>query len=110
MEIIKKIFGYVRELQEFLKITKDGYYEHLIVGLLIACLISHVYFEKTPDKFKSIFIGISTAFFVGILKECYDFTIFGSDFSIADVFYTVLGSIIGSAIFLLKTYVQKKNV
>lgn len=109
MEIIKKILEYIKENNGFLHITQTGYFEHFIVGILIGGLISYLYFEKTYNKFKSIFLGISTAFFIGLLKEYVD-PLLGGDIDKLDLIYTVLGSITGAAIFLLKTYAQKKKV
>ena len=108
MEIIKTILGYFKQILEILSISDTGYFEHFIVGFIISGLISHLYFEKTYHKFKSIFLGLSTAFFVGLLKEYVD-PLIGGDKDKLDLIYTILGSITGAIIFLLITYVQKKK-
>lgn len=109
MEIIKKILGYFKQILEILTISDTGYFEHFIVGLVIGGLISHLYFEKTYHKFKSIFLGLSAAFFLALFKEYVD-PLIGGDKNKLDLIYTILGSISGATIFLLNTYIQKKKI
>lgn len=106
MEIINEIFVFIKQNNDFLHISRTGYFEHIFAGFLIGGLISYLYFKKTDQILKSIFIGISTAFFTGLLKEYVDPLLGGSKDKL-DLIYTVLGSIIGVTIFILMTYRKK---
>lgn len=109
MEIINILVELINNIIEALRISENGHVEHFIVGGLIGGLISHLYFDKTHHILKSIFLGVSTAFFVGLLKEYAD-PLIGGDKNKLDLIYTFLGSIIGVTLFLLNTYFQKKRI
>jgi hypothetical protein len=103
------IFDFIHRVEGFLQISRNGYFEHSVVGLLIGGLISYLVFEKTNHKLKSIVFGMSLAFLIGLAKEYID-PLFGGNKDKFDLMYTVLGSIVGVVIFLLfESFNQKKN-
>ena len=107
--MIRNIFDFIHRVEGFLQISRNGYFEHSVVGLLIGGLISYLVFEKTNHKLKSIVIGMSLAFLIGLAKEYID-PLFGGNKDKFDLMYTVLGSIVGVVIFLLfESFNQKKN-
>ena len=109
MEIINSLLELINNITEVLRISENGHVEHFIVGGLIGGLISYLYYEKTHHIFKSIFLAISIAFFIGLLKEYVD-PLIGGDKNKLDLIYTILGSITGVTLFLLNTYFQKKRI
>lgn len=108
METLKEIFFFINRLDGYVQVTHTGYAEHFIVGSLIGGLIAYLYFEKTNNKFKSVVLGISTAFAVGLAKEYLD-PLVGGDKSKLDLIYTILGSFAGVVIFLLTSFLKKRT-
>ena len=88
-------------------VSKDGYFAHFNVGLLIGGLVSYLIFKKTGNKIKSLVFGILIATFVGIVKEVIDPYV-GRSLDKNDLIYTVLGGVVGSLIFLaIKNFWRK---
>ncbi len=108
MEIIKEILSFINRIQGLLHVSNTGYFEHFIVGVIITGLISYLSFDSSNNWFKSIFIGIITAFAGGLLKEYID-PIIGGDKDKLDLIFTVLGGVFGAMLFLLMTYIQNKK-
>lgn len=108
MEMIRKIFHFIHRIEGYLQISESGYVEHLIAGSLIGGLITHLTFEKTNHKLKSIIFGISVAFLIGLAKEYID-PIFGGWKDKFDLIYTILGSVFGTILFFINNYIQQKR-
>ena len=92
---------FIFHLQSFLQITDSGYFEHIIVGLLIGGLIAYLIYKQTSNKIKSFVFGILIATLIGILKEFLDPYMRGN-VDRYDLIYTFLGSVFGSFIILSK--------
>ena len=87
--------------------SKDGYFAHFNVGLLIGGLVSYLIFKKTGNKIKSLVFGILIATFFGVGKEVID-PYLGRNVDLLDLIYTVLGGVVGSLIILaIKSFWRK---
>ena len=82
-------------------VSKDGYFAHFNVGLLIGGLVSYLTFKKTGNKIKSFVFGILITTLIGIIKEVID-PYLGGNLDKYDLIYTFLGSVVGSLLILLK--------
>ena len=107
MEIFKKLFALINRIEGYFQISQTGYVEHFIIGALIAGLIAFLYFDKTKNALKSVVLGITTAFFVGLIKEYVD-PLVGGDKDKMDLIFTILGSFSGVILFFLFSFIKKK--
>ena len=107
MEIFKKLIALINRIEGYFQITQNGYAEHFIIGALIAGLITFLYFEKTQNALKSIVLGITTAFFIGLFKEYID-PLVGGDKNKMDLIYTILGSFSGVILFFFFSFINKR--
>ncbi len=87
--------------------SKDGYFAHFNVGLLIGGLVSYLIFKKTGNKIKSIVFGILIATFFGVGKEVID-PYLERNVDLLDLIYTILGGVVGSLIILIKKRFWRK--
>ena len=87
--------------------SKEGYFAHFNVGLLIGGIVSYVIFKKSGNKLKSIVFGILIATFFGVVKELID-PYLGRAVDLLDLIYTVLGGVVGSVLILaIKSFWRK---
>ena len=88
-------------------VSKDGYFAHFNVGLLIGGLVSYLIFKKTGNKIKSFVFGILITTLIGIIKELIDPYV-GRSLDKYDLIYTFLGGVVGSLIILFKMSFWRK--
>ena len=87
--------------------SKEGYFAHFNVVLLIGGIVSYVIFKKSGNKLKSIVFGILIATFFGVVKELID-PYLGRAVDLLDLIYTVLGGVVGSVLILaIKSFWRK---
>ncbi len=77
----------------FLQISRMGYYEQFIVGLLVSGLVCYLIFKKTGNKLKKIIFVILITTLIGIFKEVID-PYWGHDKDKHDLIYTFLGGVV----------------
>jgi len=109
MKIFDNLFILISHIDSYIRITKNGYVEHFIVGSLVSAFISYLILKRSNNKIKSLFFGVGAAIFIGIMKEVID-PLIGGDRSKADIIYTVLGGMVGTVIILLIKKKTTKNI
>ncbi len=81
-------------------ISKNGYPEHFVAGMIIGGTVSYLTFRKTDNKVKSMAFGFLATVSIGALKEWADPVIFNGTRSWKDFQYTALGGVVGVSIVL----------
>ncbi|WP_290288062.1 hypothetical protein [Lutimonas halocynthiae] len=98
----------IRKIESFLQVTRNGYVEHFIGGILIGAIVSYFVFKKTHIIWVALFFGIVTSSFIGLAKELIDPYLRG-DRDKLDLIFTSLGGILGSMSYYISRKLGKFN-
>ncbi|MDN3641654.1 hypothetical protein QWY87_03010 [Lutimonas halocynthiae] len=91
-----------------MQVTRNGYVEHFIGGILIGAIVSYFVFKKTHIIWVALFFGIVTSSFIGLAKELIDPYLRG-DRDKLDLIFTSLGGILGSMSYYISRKLGKFN-
>ena len=95
----------IRKIESFLQVTRTGYAEHFVGGIIIAAVVSYFVFKKTDMIWIALFIGIVISSFIGLAKELIDPYMRG-DRDKLDLIFTSLGGFFG----VISFYLYQKRV
>ena len=95
----------IRKIESFLQISRNGYPEHFIGGIIIGAMVSYFVFKKTNMIWVALFIGIIISSLLGLFKELIDPYLRG-DRDKLDLIFTSLGGFFG----VISFYLYQKRV
>ena len=82
------------------QISKNGYPEHFLVGVVIGVIIFFIVHKKTANSLKSWIFAVTIVATIGLFKELIDPSI-GRQRDKTDLVFTIFGGLIGTGMVAL---------